>query len=477
MKNGNKNNFDIFISYRHDEGFGIARAVYAELAFRGYRVFMDTEHLSSGRFDEQLLKQIAKAKDVIFVLTKGALDIREGKDPSKDWFRREIEFALNSAKRPNILPIKDESFDWPADGVLRADGLEGGINIVEFKNYEAEPFIPKLFSNLIDRLTGKDSLFHLRARPIEKYWHRCCFAVLTFVFIIGLLWGGANHIRPLGKIFKVRHDPVILVGSGTVSNYLRGIGVLESDRDVFIFDSPSNFALKSLREAKNSERRNCHIMLLSARKASTEYFEQNDLDMSNLRLVEVNLNTNDNLQVILKPWETFSPYLSVEDRQINITNLIQILKDFGPRDDTFVYRTSLESGTFAMFTSAFKSSGYALECKNICEFYEADKGEMLKMHDEHSKSIVLCGNMYKPAVESYGYKGMEGKLLDVVNENGDKIAKDLYMYFVVAKDNPEIPLAIRMFLHNMHKDNVLYNLNPKCLDKTIYRDDGSIDSL
>ena len=87
------------------------------------------------------------------------------------------------------------------------------------------------------------------------------------------------------------------------------------------------------------------------------------------------------------------------------------------------------------------------------------------------KVIVLCGAMYRPDDGEYKCKGLEGKLLDVEDSQGHALEKPLYLYFVVSKDNPMIPKAIKAFLHTIGKGDVLDNITTSNLDKgIIYRD-------
>lgn len=473
MKNGNRKHFDVFISYRREKGFGIARTIYAELVFRGYRVFMDTECLAPNSYDKQLLDQIQKAKDVIVILTPGALDIDMRRDPAEDWLRLEIDAAMSAEHRPNILPIRDSKFEWPTDGVLKADGVEHGIDVLKFRKLQSEVFQPTHFSYLIDLLSGFDSRkdFSLRAWPVMKYLRRLKTVVTAGLLVFALAWGAVSQIRGIGKLFGIRHDPIVLIGSGTVSNFLRGQDVEKNDRDVIIIDSPSNLALKLLREAKNSERGHCYVVLMAAQRMDGDFFTKNDLDASRISVVEVKLPATDKLQVVLKPFKAFSAYVPAGESSIGSADLVKILRDFQIRPDTFIYRTSLQSGTFGMYSNEFQKCDFVLgERENVGEFYESDKGDALHMTTD-DKVIVLCGAMYRPDDGEYKCKGLEGKLLDVEDSQGHALEKPLYLYFVVSKDNPVIPKAIKAFLHTIGKGDVLDNITTSNLDKgIIYRD-------
>ena len=109
--------YDIFISYRRDNGFDTAKLIAATLRHAGYRVFLDVEQLRAGKFNEQLYAVIERCKDVIVVLPKDGLDrcVNE-----TDWVRREIIHAMAHGK--NIIPVMLAGFKWPE---AMPAGLEG----------------------------------------------------------------------------------------------------------------------------------------------------------------------------------------------------------------------------------------------------------------------------------------------------------------------------------------------------------------
>lgn len=98
-------NNDIFISYRRNGGFVVARHLYDLLRHDGYSVSFDLDTLRNGNFDTQLLERIKECKDFILVLNEGALDrsIDPNFDRNNDWMRRELTVGL--AENKNIIPI------------------------------------------------------------------------------------------------------------------------------------------------------------------------------------------------------------------------------------------------------------------------------------------------------------------------------------------------------------------------------------
>ena len=121
------NKFDIFISYRREGGFAVAKHIKDLLTRDGYSVSLDTDNLMNGDFNKELLKRIAECEDFILILDanvfKGTL---EGRAKQKDWLRMELAEALRKDK--NIIPIMLDGFtEFP-------EGLPQDIAAVRYKN-------------------------------------------------------------------------------------------------------------------------------------------------------------------------------------------------------------------------------------------------------------------------------------------------------------------------------------------------------
>jgi TIR domain len=98
--------FDVFISYRRSNGSQLASLLKADLQHRGFTVFIDVDNLEVGKFANNLLRSIQRAKYLLLVLTPGALDRCCGDVGNKDWVHREIATAMQS--NCNIIPIIDQ---------------------------------------------------------------------------------------------------------------------------------------------------------------------------------------------------------------------------------------------------------------------------------------------------------------------------------------------------------------------------------
>jgi hypothetical protein len=105
--NNNTDKYDVFLSYRRSGGAETAQLLYDRLTRKGYKVSFDLETLRSGKFDKQLYTRIEQCKDVVVIMSKGALEVRE--NPEDDWLRLEVKHALEHQK--NIVPVFLRDFD------------------------------------------------------------------------------------------------------------------------------------------------------------------------------------------------------------------------------------------------------------------------------------------------------------------------------------------------------------------------------
>lgn len=99
---------DIFISYRREGGYAMARLLYECFHNAGLSVFLDLEELRAGQFNEKLYEAIDNCENFILVLPPNSLDRCEAEN---DWLRLEIEHAIKQKK--NIIPIMMVGFNFP----------------------------------------------------------------------------------------------------------------------------------------------------------------------------------------------------------------------------------------------------------------------------------------------------------------------------------------------------------------------------
>jgi hypothetical protein len=106
----------VFISYRRQLSWQLARLVRTDLVEHDFDIFMDLTNLDSGVFEPTILRQIETREHFIVLLEPGSLD-RIGEDG--DWLRREIAHAL--AHDRNVVPVTASGFKFSRDLVLPPD--------------------------------------------------------------------------------------------------------------------------------------------------------------------------------------------------------------------------------------------------------------------------------------------------------------------------------------------------------------------
>lgn len=105
--------YDIFISYRREDGGQYARILQLELEKLNYKVFLDYEELTDGVFGEEITEAIKSAKIFMMVLTPLYL-ARTMEDDS--WVTREIRLAIEGGK--HFIPVDpDRRFNGIPDNV------------------------------------------------------------------------------------------------------------------------------------------------------------------------------------------------------------------------------------------------------------------------------------------------------------------------------------------------------------------------
>lgn len=135
-------NYDAFISYKHQTGFYMAQVIYDKLIQNGYSVFMD-KRLERGEFEPQIKAAIEKSRNFILVLFPEDLD---NCDKSTDWLRKEAEWA---AKTPdiNFIPVFCEGFKKEDIKVTLPDALETVLSsngLPMHKDYALDTDLDKL---------------------------------------------------------------------------------------------------------------------------------------------------------------------------------------------------------------------------------------------------------------------------------------------------------------------------------------------
>lgn len=147
---------DVFLSYRRTNA-PWALAVFQNLTNHGFDVFYDYEGIASGDFEQIILGNIRSRAHFLVLLTPSAL---ERCDDPDDWFRREIETAIDTQR--NIVPLLLDRFDFSARAIR--GHLSGKLE--QLKNYNGLEVPPSYFPEAMERLRSR----HLNV-PLDAVLH------------------------------------------------------------------------------------------------------------------------------------------------------------------------------------------------------------------------------------------------------------------------------------------------------------------
>ncbi|MBQ8146586.1 MAG: toll/interleukin-1 receptor domain-containing protein [Clostridia bacterium] len=137
---------DIFISYRREGGYAMARLLYECFHNAGLSVFLDLEELRAGPFNTKLYEAIDNCENFILVLPPKSLDRCQFEN---DWLRLEVEYAIKQKK--NIIPMMMVGFSFP-------DNLPPSLQVLPFFNgvQSSREYFDATIKKIISMLRGVD---------------------------------------------------------------------------------------------------------------------------------------------------------------------------------------------------------------------------------------------------------------------------------------------------------------------------------
>lgn len=160
--------YDVFISYRRDGGYEMARLIYEHLKQNGINPFFDLEELRSGPFNEKLYSEIEKSENFLLILPPNSLERCQSKT---DWLRLEIEHAIKNQK--NIIPVMMKNFTWPSN-LPKSIEIISKYNGLEMSREYFNASILKIISlmkNINIKTQANNSLTNKDARKENKYFN------------------------------------------------------------------------------------------------------------------------------------------------------------------------------------------------------------------------------------------------------------------------------------------------------------------
>lgn len=156
--------YDVFISYRREGGFEMARLVYEHLKSAGLDPFLDLAELKSGPFNIELYHSIEESENFVLILPQKSLDRCKNED---DWLRFEIEYAIE--KKKNIIPLMLNGFSWPQD-LPESLKVLPSYNGVQMSSAYFDASINKLLSMLKGVEIGSNGVVNKDSRTGNTYF-------------------------------------------------------------------------------------------------------------------------------------------------------------------------------------------------------------------------------------------------------------------------------------------------------------------
>ncbi|MCL6591948.1 MAG: toll/interleukin-1 receptor domain-containing protein, partial [Firmicutes bacterium] len=175
--------YDIFISYRRENGDQTAKAIYDRLKDQGYNVYLDVETLHSGAFNKKLYSVIDECRDVLVILSPNSLERCLNEN---DWVRLEVAHALKGKK--NIIPVMLRGFNFPPE-------LPADIDSLRYQNGIQAPaeFFDAFMEKLYRLLKSKPGI--IRRFFTSLSWRRALIATGVSILLIAAIWGGSILIK------------------------------------------------------------------------------------------------------------------------------------------------------------------------------------------------------------------------------------------------------------------------------------------
>lgn len=189
--------YDIFISYRREDGAQYARILQLELEKRGYKVFLDYEELKDGVFGDNIKDALKTTPIFLMVLTPLYLERCMEQD---SWVREEIEMAIKSGM--HFIPVDpDKKFNGTPQGTPQEIA-----NIVNNHQHSAIDFGQALGPTM-DLMDRNRISPHLQ-KKVNRGTSLGKFFVVALLFA-AILVGGIFYFLPGSKkdvVYKKAYD-------------------------------------------------------------------------------------------------------------------------------------------------------------------------------------------------------------------------------------------------------------------------------
>lgn len=179
--------YDVFISYRTEDGQKTAETVYNYLQRNGYQCFFDNESIPRGAdYDKRILTGVRNSRYFVVVLTKGYFDRCADVGMKENWLLHELTCAEHPGFLcipPSIVPVayeEDHITEIPTDIAVFADPRISHKQIAQLP--KGKDYVTPVMDKLV-----KDALGGWKYRLFGKWlfrWRKyLVLGVCAFLFL------------------------------------------------------------------------------------------------------------------------------------------------------------------------------------------------------------------------------------------------------------------------------------------------------
>ncbi len=223
-------NYDIFISYRREDGKEFARQIQLKLENYGYKVFLDLEELKDGKFDQRIIDAICGSKVFVALLTPRYMS-RCGN--VEDWVRKEIECAVEHNLHIVPININREFTDFPSDcpPIVRTHIGQHQYSEI-FTGQQFTTTMNDLNENRLKPYIGGGSARPSALGAVVRIKPDMDCRVMKFGEEVALLQGGSYNIV---RLMKGKH-PLDFVSLDCPDDHIEKVYVVEDNQSEDFFE-------------------------------------------------------------------------------------------------------------------------------------------------------------------------------------------------------------------------------------------------
>lgn len=178
-----KMNYDVFITYRRDDGLNYAQLLYQALDKRGYKCFLDVRDRQDDEYEERIMTALRHAPNYIFLMTDGSLQ-RLSKEGGNIY--NEVHTALGLRKK--IIPVAPNGVSRCLLGMQLLDEFNS-LRALAVSRLETGEFLEASVDQIVQR-------FPVKLRRVRWSTALILFAsVIVFNCIMISLWMKSHSSR------------------------------------------------------------------------------------------------------------------------------------------------------------------------------------------------------------------------------------------------------------------------------------------